>query len=52
MLINLPSHLGKDGYLYQSAVYQLRAVQECAIIDTCLVMTLVDFQFSEHHIVW
>jgi hypothetical protein len=38
-------------YVYCSTVYQLRAVQACAIIGTLLPMTLVDLQFCQHHTV-
>lgn len=38
-------------YVCCSTVYQLRAVQACAIIGTLLPLTLLELQFCQHHTV-
>jgi hypothetical protein len=38
-------------YVYCGTVYQIRAVQACAVIGALLPVTLVDLRFCQHHTV-
>ena len=43
---NMPLHPSGDHHIYQITIYQLRAVQKCAIIDAFWVKTSVIVWFS------